>query len=239
MGQEYALLGLVSLEPGSWADWFSGSMSALAVAVALAAYPIANRQKRKADRQRDVEIGRGIGWKVLTLVNQNADIVRHIKGSLAIREPMYPPNMKFPLVRPLGVPDRKPQELNQSETDLLLKSQSAKLLMELELCFGRYSSIIFAMNEYKARHEALYELMPQPVANQGMTFTHRLTPEEAARVKPYTLMLESLLDSMISLLTENTEKLQGCLNQYNLDMARYFGKPLMSFEVDPAVTQGG
>ncbi len=239
MGQEYTLLELVSLEPGSWADWFSGSMSALAVAVALAAYPIANRQKRKADRQRDAEIGRGIGWKVLTLLNQNADIDRHIKGSLAIREPMYPPNMKFPLVRPLGVPDRKPQELNQSETDLLLKSQSAELLMELELCFGRYSSIIFAMNEYKARHEALYELMPQPIANQGMTFTHRLTPEEAARVKPYTLMLEALLDSMIALLDENTVKLQGALKQYNVDMARYFGKALMSFEVDPAVAQGG
>ncbi|WP_156357829.1 hypothetical protein [Sphingomonas sp. Leaf62] len=238
MAQEYTLLGLVGLEPGSWADWFSGSMSALAVAVALSAYPIANRQKQKADRQRDAEIGRGIGWKVLTLLNQNADIDRHIKGSLAIREPMYPPNMKFPLVRPLGVPDRKPQELNQSETDLLLKSQSAELLIELELCFGRYSSIIFAMNEYKARHEALYELMPQPVANQGMTFTHRIRPEEAARIKPYTLMLEALLDSMIALLAENMAKLQSCLKQYNLDMARHFGKPLMSFEIDTEVAQG-
>lgn len=238
MGQAYTLLGLISLEPGSWADWFSGSMSALAVVVALSAYPVANRQKRKADRQRDAEIGRGIGWKALTLLNQNADIDRHIKSSLAIREPMYPPNIKFPLVRPLGVPDSKPQELNQSETDFLLKSQSADLLMELELCFGRYSSIIFAMNEYKARHEALYELLPQPVANQGMTFTHRLTPEEAERVKPYTLMLEPLLDSMIALLAENTNKLQGCLNQYDLDMARHFGKPLMSFEIDPGVAQG-
>jgi hypothetical protein len=72
-----------------------------------------------------------------------------------------------------------------------------------------------------------------------MTFTHRLTPEEAARVKPYTLMLEALLDSMIALLDENTVKLQGALKQYNVDMARYFGKALMSFEVDPAVAQGG
>lgn len=235
MATEYSLLGLVSMEPGSWADWFSGSMSALAVAVALAAYPITKRQKRKEDRQRDAEIGRGIGWKVLTLLNQNADIDRHIKSSLASRQPMYPPNMKFPLVRPLGLPERKPQELNQSETDLLLKSQSAELLMELELCFGRYSSIVFSMNEYRSRHEALYELMPQPVANHGMTFTHQLTQAEAARVKPYTLMLESLLESMIALLDENTVKLQECLRRYNEDMTRHFGKPLMTFEADPSL----
>lgn len=237
MGQEYTLLGLVSLEPGSWADWFAGSMSALAVAVALAAYPISNWQRRKDDRQRDAATGRGIGWKTLTLLNQTADIDRHIKASLAVRETLYPPNMKFPLVRPLGVPERRPPELNQSETDLLLKSQSSDLLMNLELCFGRYSSIVFAMNDYRIRHEALFELLPQPIATEGMRFTHKLSPEDAAKIKPYTLMLESLLDSMIALLRENMEKLQMCVSQYNSDMTRYFGKPLMSFEVDPAVAQ--
>lgn len=235
MGQEYTLLGLASLESGSWADWFSGSMSALAVAVALAAYPIAKRQKRKEERQREIEIGRGIGWKVLTLLNQNADIDRHIKRSLASREPMYPPNMKFPLVRPLGMPERRPQEMNQNETDLLLKSQSADLLMEVELCFGRYSSIVLSMNEYKNRHENLYELMPPPIANEGMLFTHRLTQEEHARIAPYTLMLESLLEGIMSLVEENTTKLQYCIQQYDSDMERYFGKKLMSFEVNPSL----
>lgn len=235
MSDTFSLLGLVSLEPGSWADWFSGSMSALAVAVALAAYPISKRQKRQDDWQREKKIGRGIGWKVLNLLNQNADIDRHIKDCLNNREPMYPPNMKFPLVRPLGVPDRRPQELNQNETDLLLKSQSAELLMELELCFGRYSSIVFSMNEYRNRHEALYELMPPPIANEGMRFTHKLTPEEVARITPYTLMLESLLEGMMALLDENTSKLQECLVKYDKDMGRYFGKALMTFEVDPTL----
>ncbi|MET3828019.1 hypothetical protein ABIC16_003712 [Sphingomonas sp. PvP055] len=227
----YSLLGFASLEAGSWADWFSGSMSALAVAVALSAYPISKRQRRLDERQRDAEIGRGIGWKAMTLLNQTADIDRHMKASLANREPMYPPGMKFPLVRPLGVPDRKPQELNQSETDFLLKSQSADLLMDLELCFGRYSSIVYAMNEYKVRHEALYELMPTPVANEGMTFTHHLNKEESDRIKPYTLMLESLLESMIQLVDENMEKVDRCLILYKKDMARHFGKPLLDFEI--------
>lgn len=233
MAQEYTLLGLVSLEPGSWADWFAGSMSALAVAVALAAYPISKRQRRQEDRERDREIARGIGWKMLTLLNQNGDVERHIRTSLESRVPMYPPNMKFPLVRPLGVPDRKPQELNQSETDLLLRTKSAELLMDLELCFGRYASIIYGMNEYKVRHEALYELMPTPSANEGMVFTHSLTKEEAARVKPYTLMLESLLDGMIAMVGENMAKTKACLARYDTDMTRYFGKAPVTFEAEP------
>jgi hypothetical protein len=236
MGQEYALLGSVGLELGTWADWFSGSMSALAVAVALSAYPISRWQKRGDDRQRDIEIGRRIGWKVLTLLNQNADIDRHIKTSLTNQEPTYPPGMKFPLVRPLGMPERRPQELNQSETDLLLKSKSSELLMDIELSFNRYSSITYSMNEYKSRHEALYELMPPPVANRDMLFTHRLTREEQARIKPYTLMLESILNAVIALVDENTAQLNGCIIQYQNDMERYFGKSLMTFEFNQAPT---
>ena len=79
--------------------------------------------------------------------------------------------------------------------------------------------------------------MPHPVANQGMKFTHILAPEEAVRVKPYALMLDALLDSIIALLSENSEKLEGCIQQYDRDMKRYFGKPLVTFKVDPAVAK--
>ncbi len=225
MSQEYTLLALASLEPGSWADWFSGSMSALAVAVALSAYPISNWQKRRDDRERDRERGRAIGYKLWTLLNQNADIDRHIKTSFASRVRRFPANMRFPRVRPLGVSERKPAELNQAEIDLLLKSQSAELLMELELCFGRFSSITYGMAEYKNRHESLYELMPVPITSEGMTFTHSLTAEESARVMPYAKMLDSLLESTINLLEINSEKLRWCLSQYDKDMTRYFEKP--------------
>ena len=89
------------------------------------------------------------------------------------------------------------------------------------------------MNEYRTRHEALYELMPPPVDNDGMRFTHKLTQEEATKIKPYTLMLESLLDNMIILLADNTANLQACLTQYSNSMERYFGKALLTFDVNP------
>lgn len=235
MNHEYTLLSYISLDAGSWADWFSGTMSALAVITALVAYPIAKRQNKAALKQRDKELGRAVGWKLLKVLNSTADIDRHIKSSLVKREPRYPPEMKFPLVQPLGVPERRLEELNQSEVDLLLKAQAADLLAEIDMCIGRYASITYAMNEYKNRHQALFELMPSPVARDGVTFTHSLTKEENEKVSPYAAMLESLLDSIIALLSENMKKANNARILYDKEMKRYFGKPLLEFEIDPTV----
>jgi hypothetical protein len=106
-------------------------------------------------------------------------------------------------VRPLGVPDRPVSELNQTEIDFLLKAKAADLLMEIDMCMGRYLSIVYAMNQYKIRHEALFELMPPPVANQGLRFTHELTADQKTKVLPYAIMLDSLLDGVMALSTEN------------------------------------
>jgi hypothetical protein len=229
MGQEYTLLGLVSLEPGTWADWFSGSMSALAVAVALSAYPIANCQKKRANLEREKEIGAAIGNKLTKLMSRNEDINRHIKLSLAGERMKLPPQFRSLLVRPLGIPDWVPQELNQSEIDFLLRSRSSELLVELDLCHGRYLSILFAMKEFKVRHEALFELLPPPVQTEGTIFSHQLDMSEVARVRPFMLMMDSMLSEVESLLQVNEKALQLCLSQYQTDMTRHFGKPLMSF----------
>jgi hypothetical protein len=53
MDHDYTLLGFISLDAGSWADWFSGTMSALAVMTALASHPIAKRQRRIEEKERD------------------------------------------------------------------------------------------------------------------------------------------------------------------------------------------
>ncbi len=236
---DYTLLGQLSLDAGSWADWFAGTMSALAVVVALAAYPIARRQNQIIDKHREKETGRAIGWKLLKTLNSTMDIERHIRSSLANGEPSYSQGMKFPLVQPLGVPERPLQELNQNETDLLLKAQAAELLAEIDMCIGRYASITYAMNEYKNRHQALFELMPPPVAGQGTKFTHLLTKDEAEKVGPYTAMLEALLDGIIALVDDNVKKAKDALILYERETERYFGKALIKFEMDESVSSGG
>ncbi|ODP36191.1 hypothetical protein [Sphingomonas turrisvirgatae] len=232
MTYSYSLLDIITLDAGSWADWFSGVASGLAVIVALSAYPIAKRQRRAEQHERDQEIGRAVGWKLLRVLNHTADINRHIQSGLSSQTQHAPPGFKFPLVRPLGLPERAVLELNQSEIDFLLKAKSAELLMEIDMCVGRYQSIAYSMGEYKLRHEALFELMPPPVANGGTIFSHRLSKEEAARVRPYSIMLDALLDGIIELTRENLARAVAAIKLYNKDMERHFGKPLMDFETD-------
>ena len=95
------------------------------------------------------------------------------------------------------------------------------------------------MKEYKARHEALFELMPRPISSDGATFTHKLTPAESERVGPYAQMLEALLESMIAMTAENMAKAKAALVQYENDMTRYFGKSPLGFEIDQEVAALG
>lgn len=235
MNHDYSLLSWISLDAGSWADWFSGVMSAVAVTVALSAYPIANRQRNMEQRQREKEIGRAIGWKLLRVLNHTMDIDRHITAGLRLDMKYAPAEFKFPRVRPLGVPERAIPELNQTEIDFLLKAQSAELLMEIDMCVDRYASIIYSMNQYKIRHEALFELMPSPVSNDGTRFSHMLSKEELSKVRPYAIMLDALLDGIIELTSENIKRSIASITQYNGDMKRYFGKSLLTFEVDQSI----
>lgn len=231
VSHDYSLLNYISLDAGSWADWFSGTMSALAVTIALLAYPITNFQRKSNERQRDRELNLAIGWKLLKVLNHTGDIDRHFKTSLARINPPHQPSLKFPLVQPMGVPQRLIQGLNQNEIDFLLKAQAANLLAEIDMCISRYSSIEYAMSEYKSRHEALFELMPPPVAREGMKFTHQLTKAENDKVKPYAEMLESLLNSIMALVDENMNRTKETIVMYDNETKRYFGKSLMTIEL--------
>ncbi len=238
LDHEYNLLNLVTLDAGSWADWFSGIMTALAVITALIAYPVARAQRQNQELQRDKALGRAIGWKLLKVFNSTADIDRHITERLSKREALSSASMRFFLVEPLGIPERTFPELNLSETDFLLRAQAADLLAEIDMCIGRYVSIAHAMNEYKSRREALFELMPPPVASDGTIFTHELSQEQRDRVQPYAAMLESLLDGIIVLAHQNILRAKCAMAQYGKDMTRYFDKALIDFEADPSFGNG-
>lgn len=229
MNHDYSFLGITSLDSGSWADWFSGTMTAIAVVIALAGPWIAQRQREADQRKAELEIGRLIGWRIWKLLNATRDIQIHIRESLKDPKATMPPGMKFPLVRALGVPGDGPRDIPQSEINLLLNGKAADLLAEIETTTGRYRSILWALNEYKIRQEAFFELMPDPVAVNGTVFTHALTAEQIATVMPHANMLEALLDNIIELVDENVDRIEAALPMYYEEMKKMFGSPLITF----------
>lgn len=101
---KYSLIGLVTLEAGSWADWFSGSMSLAAVGAAFFGYWTVHRQRVQDDRDRDKHAAESVGWKVIKVFNDTATIAKHFKQSLEKDADLTFRKTRFSRVQPLGVP---------------------------------------------------------------------------------------------------------------------------------------
>lgn len=223
MDHDYTALGL-SLDAGSWADWFAGTMSFAAVAAALYGYWVVHGQRVADAKDLEKRTAETVGWKALQVFNDTATVAKHLKESLADVGNASFLSHKFARVRPLGIPNRPTEYLTQAEISFLIKVRGADILMDLQDALARYDSIRFSMQEYRTRHEALYELMPTPSSTSGTLMTHHLTQEQHDKVTPYANMLDSLLDGLIELVADGVEKSAHILESYQEKMRFHFGK---------------
>lgn len=231
---EYRLLGFV-LDAGSWADWFAGTMSFAAVATALGGYWFAERAKEKDARERILNASESIGWKLILTLNRNEILHKHIAEGLA-EAATVSDEWKYIRVRPLGVLQQQIPALTSEEISAMMRAKAIDQVLHISECMQRLESVENSMLEYKARHEALFELLPPPTESEGMVFSHFLSAEEVARAKPYMRMLDSLIVDIHNLTSINQSKLKGLLQSYQAAMESYFGKWTMKFGL-PEETQ--
>jgi hypothetical protein len=218
------------MEPGTAAEWFSGAASAAAVFVALGGYGFLEWQRARDRRDAERTAGRQIGIKLARVMNGTDDIRRHLfapyngppLGGVGATE-------KWRTIQPLVGLEREPGlMLNAAENDLLVKINATDFLMELMLATGRYQSIISSMNEYRVRYDATYQMLPPPTVMEGLVGQHHLTQEEYLRIRPHSIVLESIIDAMRSMTTENMEKCSKLAEQFNPLMKGYFKEKFLS-----------
>ena len=70
---QYELLGFV-MPPGNWAQWFSGTASALAVATALFGYAFNEWRHRKDKRYSEEEDAAGLNFLLVRLLREAVDV---------------------------------------------------------------------------------------------------------------------------------------------------------------------
>lgn len=204
----------ISLEPGSWADWFSGTMSALAVVIAVGSYGFSEYRSRREREQQDMAVARRMGVKLLRLINESNGILKQVRPSTS------PPDvemLKFTHrdVHPLGGLDLTSDlSVDHDEADLALSTGDAEFLSELLLAFDRHRSVYAGLIEYKAKYEALQALHPTPVAMDGQVFTYEWTQGEYLKLAPQIVMIDALLNSVISLARENVVKVDRLSENY-------------------------
>jgi hypothetical protein len=229
---KYTFLNLVTLEAGTWADWFSGTMSALAVAVALGGYGYSIWQQRQQQREAERQTIQQIAMKLLTIHSRNDDIKNHVWQAYtgpALQGPDA--NQIWRTVHPLiGLRDSYRTELNPSEISLLMKMKASDFMLEMVLANERLHSSVFAMKDYQARYEAIYAMMPPAQGMTGPLAQHIVTQEEFKKLQPYSFALEQLIQSIRKMTNNNAETGGQLITQFNELVVGYFGKPIVELE---------
>lgn len=225
---DYSFLGLV-LDAGSWADWFAGTMSFAAVATALGGYWFSERSRAREDRARILQASESIAWKLILTLNRNELIHKHITEGFA-EAAKVSAEWKFNRVRPLGVLRQQIGVLTSDEVSAMVRANAIDKALDVSECIQRLESIEISMQEYKSRHEALFEILPPPTENEGMIFSHFLDKQEVLRAKPYMRMLDSLIVDIHNLTQINQEKLGTLLQTFPAAMQAHFGKWTIKFE---------
>jgi hypothetical protein len=229
---KYTLFDWISLESGTWADWFSGTMSALAVAVALGGYGYSIWQQRRQQADAERQAMQQVALKLLTIHSRNDDIKRHVwqtYGGPALEGPDA--NQLWRTIHPLiGLRDTYTTDLNPPEVSLLMKMKASDFMLELMLAAERLHSTISAMRDYQARYEAIYAMMPPAQGMSGPVGQHTVTIEEYNRLQPYSFALEQLIQSIRKMTKEDAETGRQLIARFNTIVLEHFGRPIVELE---------
>ncbi|MDR6627430.1 hypothetical protein [Caulobacter segnis] len=200
--------GSLCLAPGAWADWFSGIMSATAVAVALAGYFINDHYRRADSKYRDIETAQLIGLKVWKVLNSSHDIYRHVwNRDLEPDIGGAQADLLWRRIHPMvGLEIDEAARLNAEEMSLLVQIQEVNFLMDLTLVIARHESMVLSMKEYRNQYEDLHKMLPAPIAMNGRVGIHRLTEQEFLATQPYSNTVENLISSIRDMSKENVER---------------------------------
>lgn len=228
--------GSLCLASGAWADWFSGIMSATAVAVALAGYFI-NDQYRRADaRSKDIETAQIIGLKVWRVLNSSHDIYRHVWSS--DEQPNIggvQADLLWRRIHPMvGIEIDEAGRLSAGEMSLLVQMRKVDFLMDLTLVIARYESMVLSMKEYRNQYEELHKMLPAPVAMNGGVGIHRLTEQEFLAIQPYSNTVENLINSIRDMAKENVERCDILAKSFHPMMKAKYPKQRFIAIVPPA-----
>lgn len=225
MQNPYTLFGKLTLDAGTWADWFSGIMSFAAVLVALGGYCWSHKLQNADRAERQRQAAKQIAVKLCRVMNCTDDIRRHVHAEYkGPKLEGVDAGQTWRKIHPLiGLTDEPGLQLDGSEQALLIDAKAHEFMMDLMLVISRYQSIIGSMKEYSVRYDALQSIMPAPQEWDGARARHQLSQEQLMRILPYSSALESIIVAIINMVDENIGKCRELVVQYHPIMVSHFG----------------
>lgn len=224
---DICLLGLLCMDRGTWADWFSGSMSAAAVAVAVSGYFITNRQ-RKADRlDAQREAAQSIAMKLKGMLDDFHSLNEHLSDPMKSELIEGPEDsIRWETVKPLIGLTRKDHLLfTPQEKTVFIDARENAFVNDLLLVERRHAVAINLMLEYNVRRDALLASQPAPYDFTGDIFVTRMSFEQAMAIRPYAMALQTLVVDLQKSIGEDL--------RFAIDVSERFGPIAKAYFRDP------
>lgn len=214
-------LWMFPLPGGNCSEWFSGTWSALAVAIAAGTYGISELRLNRERRDREKAVARQIGMKLFRLMNEANNLLRLIRPRTMPEDTSF---LEFDYrdVHPLvGAYFDATLQLDAVELDLLSRANDPEFMMDFMLSLERHRTIIDSLHEYKVRYEGLQTMMPTPAGAEGTMMKYEISKEEALKLTPYMLSINSILNALIGMVRENTLLCDRLVDRYTSLMKKH------------------
>ncbi len=235
MVNDISCFGALCLQQGSWAEWVSGAASFGAVVAAVAGFYVTKHFRdedltaRTEERTRfelaaDVQLANLIGVRLFRLMNSSHDLHRHLWAPYdgPPIEGVDSEKVWRRVLPMIGLQIEPALRLESDEVTFLVRLSEAEFMTEMILGAARLDSIVLSLQEYERQHQAIYKMMPAPLAMQGRVGVHGLTHEQLMAVKPYSEALEHLVLSLREMTQENVEKLDALCREFHPMMKRHY-----------------
>ena len=203
-----------------------------ALAGGIPAWALAKRQSNETlrrDREQRVENQKALAFsvvvKLLHIINSTISLSNHVKSHLALRNDparnhMEPWQVLVPMIG--HTDDEGTLRFTADEMGVFAAMNEYDFMQDIMLLAMRHSSSLSAFKEYCKMRSEFRAIGPKPQDFNGQIGGAWLTPEEAIKLKPYTIPMNNIVDGLDAGLDEDVRLARTIAERFGPVTARHF-----------------
>lgn len=200
------------------------------------------RRDREQRTEREKALAFSVSVKLLIVVNSTINLRNHVQTCLAVRRLPGNENMEplSALVPMIGHTDEGTVRFVAEEMAVFEAAKERDFMMDTMLLGQRHASSLASFQKYCELREELSAIMPTSDAFEGEMGSVMLTREQLLRLKPRTIMLNSLVIQLENGLEEDLRLARNVALAFGPIVQRYFNEPTfpgVSFPSDEDLTK--
>lgn len=229
-----------TIDLGSAADWFSGTMAAIAIGLSLWFSRQAGRDQLKRDAKSNRLIAMKTTAKLLIVINSIYGNHKHLTTTPANLSPdrIAEGRWRFTLALE-GLTNEGEIGIDPDEFGLFVDGGELQFAMDLSLLARRHSAAVEMMKVYARKRQDLLELMPPPHQIEGLEAVVKVEADQAIALVLRSRALEAMLQQMITHTDEDRRMADDIRDKFGPIVRRILKDPSFPKLGSPSMTSEG